>query len=116
MKINDRKGVKYARDNIKIQVTSLRETKQNKTKNHDSSGEGHPFMNNIIMASTILTLITPRTYARDKAIVFVCLSVYVCHRCRHHEITRSQVLGICACCNYHKLVDIGEKLVSVHAL
>ena len=37
MKIIDRNGIKYARDNIKIQVTSLRETKQNKTKNHDSS-------------------------------------------------------------------------------
>ena len=29
------------------------------------------------------------------------------------KIARSQVLGICACCNYHELVDIGEKLVSV---
>ena len=29
------------------------------------------------------------------------------------KIARSQVLGICACCNYHGLVDIGEKLVSV---
>ena len=26
---------------------------------------------------------------------------------------RSRVLGICACCNYHESVDIGEKLVSV---
>ena len=30
------------------------------------------------------------------------------------KISRSQILGICACCNYHELVDIGEKLVSVH--
>ena len=29
------------------------------------------------------------------------------------KITRFQVLGICACCNYHELVDISEKLVSV---
>ena len=29
------------------------------------------------------------------------------------KIARSRVLGICACCNYHRLVDIGEKLVSV---
>ena len=30
------------------------------------------------------------------------------------KITRSQVLGICACCKHNELVDIGEKLVSVH--
>ena len=29
------------------------------------------------------------------------------------KIARSRVLAICACCNYHELVDIGEKLVSV---
>ena len=29
------------------------------------------------------------------------------------KIAISRVLGICACCNYHGLVDIGEKLVSV---
>ena len=29
------------------------------------------------------------------------------------KIARSRVLGICACCNYYELVDIGEKLVSV---
>ena len=29
------------------------------------------------------------------------------------KIARSRVLGICECCNYHELVDIGEKLVSV---
>ena len=29
------------------------------------------------------------------------------------KITRFRVLGICACCNYHELVDISEKLVSV---
>ena len=28
------------------------------------------------------------------------------------QIARSRVLGICACCNYNKSVDIGEKLVS----
>ena len=30
------------------------------------------------------------------------------------KIARSQVLGICACCNYHELVDICEKMASVH--
>ena len=29
------------------------------------------------------------------------------------KIARSRVLGICACCNYHELVDIGKKLASV---
>ena len=29
------------------------------------------------------------------------------------KIARSRILRICACCNYHGLVDIGEKLVSV---
>ena len=29
------------------------------------------------------------------------------------KIARSGVLSICSCCNYHELVDIGEKLVSV---
>ena len=29
------------------------------------------------------------------------------------KITRSQVLHICVCYNYHKLVDIVEKLVSM---
>ena len=29
------------------------------------------------------------------------------------KITRSQVIGICACCNYHESVDLGEKLVTV---
>ena len=47
-------------------------------------------------------IITPRACARDKAI---------CRR--RHEIARSGVLSICSCCNYHELVDIGEKLVSV---
>ena len=28
------------------------------------------------------------------------------------KIARSQVLGICACCNHNQLVDIGEKLAS----
>ena len=27
------------------------------------------------------------------------------------KIARSWVLGICVCCNYHRLVDVGEKLV-----
>ena len=30
------------------------------------------------------------------------------------KIARSQVLGICMCCNYHELVDISEKLASVN--
>ena len=29
------------------------------------------------------------------------------------KIARSLVLGICVCYNYHELVDVGEKLVSV---
>ena len=29
------------------------------------------------------------------------------------KIARSRVLRICVCCNYHELVDIGEKLASV---
>ena len=28
------------------------------------------------------------------------------------KFARSRVLCICACCNYHELVDIGKKLVS----
>ena len=30
------------------------------------------------------------------------------------KIARSRVLGICMCCKHNKLVDICEKLVSVH--
>ena len=30
------------------------------------------------------------------------------------KITKSQDLGICACCKHNKSVDICEKLVSVH--
>ena len=49
--------------------------------------------------------------ARGKAIGFVCdLFVVVVVITK---IARSRVLGICVCCNYHELVDIGEKLVSV---
>ena len=43
-------------------------------------------------------IITPRACARAVVVT---------------KIARSRVLGICACCNYHELVDIGEKLVSV---
>ena len=56
--------------------------------------------------------ITLRTCTRDKAIGFVCLSSVVVVVVVT-KIARSRVLGICSCCNYHKLVDIGEKLVSV---
>ena len=54
-------------------------------------------------------IITLRACARGKAIGFVCLSSVVVVT----KIARSRVLGICVCCNYHELVDIGEKLVSV---
>ena len=56
-----------------------------------------------------LAIITPRARARGKAIGFVCrlLSVVVT------KIARSRVLAICAYCNYHGLVDVGEKLVSM---
>ena len=37
----------------------------------------------------------------------VCPSVVV-----GTKITRSQIVGICACCKHNELVDIGEKLVS----
>ena len=30
------------------------------------------------------------------------------------KIARSQVLGVCACCKHNQLVDIIEKLVSIH--
>ena len=30
-----------------------------------------------------------------------------------YKIARFRVLGICAYCNYHELIDIDEKLVSV---
>ena len=39
-----------------------------------------------------------------------CLSVVVVTK-----IARSRILGICACCDYHELVDIGEKVVSVRS-
>ena len=39
--------------------------------------------------------------------VICCLSVVIT------KIARSRVLCICVCCNYHELVDIGEKLASV---
>ena len=48
-----------------------------------------------------------------KEIGFVCLSSVVI-AVVVTKITRSGVLSICSCCNYHELVDIGEKLVSVH--
>ena len=57
-------------------------------------------------------LITLHTCARGKVIGFVCLSSVVVIIII--KIARSRVLGICACCNYHELVDIGEKLVSEH--
>ena len=53
---------------------------------------------------------TPHACTRGKAIGFVCLSVIVVVVMK---IARSQVLGIYVCYNYHKLVDIGEKLVFV---
>ena len=53
---------------------------------------------------------SPRACARGKAISFVCLSV---HRRGRAKTARSRVVGICSCYNYHELVDIGEKLVSV---
>ena len=46
-------------------------------------------------------IITQHTCARGKAIG---LSVDIVMR-----IARSQVLGISACCNYHKLVDVSKK-------
>ena len=51
-----------------------------------------------------VTIFTPCTFARQgsKAVLSVII-----------KIARSQVLNICACCNYHKLVDIGEKLACV---
>ena len=56
----------------------------------------------------IIIIITPCTCTRGKAIGFVFLSVVVVTK-----IARSQVLHICVCCNYHELVDIVEKLVSM---
>ena len=52
-------------------------------------------------------VVTPCACARVKLLILSVLSVIVT------KIARSRVLGICACYNYHKLVDIGEKLVSV---
>ena len=49
-------------------------------------------------------IITLHACARGKAIGFMSVVTI---------IARSRVLGICACCSYHRLVDIGEKLVSV---
>ena len=49
-------------------------------------------------------IITPRTCARGKEIGFVCHLSSVATK-----IARSPVLGICTCCNYHKLVDISGK-------
>ena len=56
----------------------------------------------------MLGVITPCTCTRGKVIVFVRLSLSVVTT----KIARSQALGICVCCNYHKLVDIVKKLVS----
>ena len=53
----------------------------------------------------------PRTHAqgiKQSVLSVICLSVIVT------KITRSRVLHIYACCNYHELVEISEKLVSVH--
>ena len=52
--------------------------------------------------------VTVCAWARGKVIGSI-LSV----RCRHHEITRSQVLRICVCCMYNESIDIDEKLVYV---
>ena len=54
-------------------------------------------------------IVAPSACTRGKTIGFVCLFVVVVVT----KIARSRVLGICVCCNYHELVDIGEKLVSV---
>ena len=56
--------------------------------------------------SALVLILLPRTHAQG--VKQLVLSVVVVMK-----IGRSRVLGICACCNYHKLVDIGEKLVSV---
>ena len=71
-------------------------------------GISHPYNSDLKPLPTPCTVyvIIPQACAKGKAISFVCLSVVVC--CRH-EITRSWVLGICVCCNCHKLVDIGKK-------
>ena len=54
-------------------------------------------------------LVTLRACARGKAIGFVCrLSSVVVTK-----IARSRIRRIYTCCNYHELVDIGEKLASV---
>ena len=59
---------------------------------------------------TMSLFLLPRTHAQGvkQSVLSVCLSVVAT------KIARSQVLGICACCNYNESVDIGEKLVSVH--
>ena len=66
-------------------------------------------MYNGVIIMQCVTIITPHACARGKAIGFFCLSSIVCRP----KIPRSWILGICACCNYHGLVDSGEKLVSV---
>ena len=53
-------------------------------------------------------IITPRACARGKACPSVVVVVVVVVRTK---ITRSRVLGVCACCKHNQLVDIGEKLV-----
>ena len=57
-------------------------------------------------------LLLPRVHAqgvKQSVLSVVCclLSVVVT------KIARSRVLAICACYNYHGLVDVGEKLVSM---
>ena len=53
----------------------------------------------------VTSFISPPTCTRGKVISCICLSIVIVIT----KIARSQALYICACCNYHKLVDTGEK-------
>ena len=56
----------------------------------------------------------PRVYVQGvKQSVYMYLSIVVVIGTK---ITRSRVLGICACCKHNQSVDIGEKLVCIRAL
>ena len=74
---------------------------------------GH-LSNNYRIAKNFGKVFTPHACTRGKAIGFVC-HLYICLFVVVvvTKIARSRVLRFCVCCNYHELVDTGEKLVSV---
>ena len=60
-----------------------------------------------MMSMKLILIISPRAYARGKAIGLSVVVIVVVST----KIARYRILGICVSCKHNQLVDIGEKLV-----